>query len=134
MNEELKTYLTEFELNEPTTLTVIREVEELLGISLPNDYSNFLLFTNGGEGIVGQSYLALWKIEDLHELNDAYKTYEFAPGLVIIGSNGSDIAYCLDTRTNAKPFVAVPFIGMGLDEVQHCGNNLLDLLEFLYRA
>ena len=33
---------------------------------------------NGGEGAIGESYLALWKIEDLIALNEAYVVQNFA--------------------------------------------------------
>ncbi|MRX74026.1 hypothetical protein GJU40_18030 [Bacillus lacus] len=112
MDEQIKALLSQFELNEPVTENNIKKVEELLSINFPQEYYDFLLISNGGEGAIGQSYLVLWKIEDLIELNDAYGVEEFAPGLLIIGSDGGDTAYCIDIRSDIKPFVQVPFIGL----------------------
>ncbi|WP_215145131.1 SMI1/KNR4 family protein [Exiguobacterium qingdaonense] len=131
MDEQIKTLLSQFELNEPASEINIKKVEELLSINFPQEYYEFLLFSNGGEGVIGQSYLVLWKIEDLIELNDAYGVEEFAPGLLIIGSEGGDTAYCIDVRSDIKPFVQVPFIGMDLSEVQGCSNDFKGFLSFL---
>jgi len=132
MDEKIKTYLTEFELNEPVAVNSIQDVEEQLQFNFPKEYSDFLMISNGGEGSVGQSYLRLWKLEELIELNEAYGVQDFAPGLLIIGTDGSDTAYCFDTRSDDKPIVSVPFIGMDLSEVQSCGDNLIQFLGFLY--
>jgi hypothetical protein len=133
MDEQIKALLSQFELNEPVTENNIKKVEELLSINFPQEYYDFLLISNGGEGEIGQSYLVLWKIEDLIELNDAYGIEEFAPGLLIIGSDGGDTAYCIDIRSDIKPFVQVPFIGMDLSEVQGCSNDFKGFLRFLYK-
>jgi hypothetical protein len=76
----------------------------------------------------------LWKVEDLIELNKAYGVEEFAPGLLIIGSDGGDKAYCIHTRSPDTPFVLVPFIGMDLSEVQKCGASFVDFLKFLCKG
>lgn len=131
MDEQIKALLSQFELNEPASEINIKKVEKLLNINFPQEYYDFLLISNGGEGAIGQSYLVLWKIEDLIELNDAYGVEEFAPGLLIIGSDGGDTAYCIDIRSDLKQFVQVPFIGMDLSEVRGCSNDFKGFLSFL---
>lgn len=131
MDEKIKALLSQFEFNEPASEIAIKNVEEVLSINFPQEYYDFLLTSNGGEGVVGQSYLVLWKIEDLVELNDAYDINEFAPGLLIIGSDGGNIAYCIDIRDINKSFVQVPFIGMDLSEVQGCSDGFKGFLSFL---
>jgi hypothetical protein len=134
MDEKIKSYLKDFELNEPTTPTLIKEVEEQLNFIFPEDYFELLLHSNGGEGSIGESYLVLWKVEELIELNEAYGAQEFTPGLLIIGSDGGDTAYCIDTKSDFKPFVHVPFIGMDLDEVERCGGSLQEFFSYLHKA
>lgn len=131
MDEQFKVLLSQFDHNEPASEINIKNVEELLSINFPQEYYDFLLISNGGEGAIGQSYLVLWEIEDLVELNDAYGVEEFAPGLLIIGSDGGDTAYCIDIRSDIKPFVQVPFVGMDLSEVQVCSNDFKGFLNFL---
>lgn len=131
MDEQIKALISQFELNEPASETNIKKVEEIMSITFPQDYYDFLLISNGGEGVIGQSYLILWKIEDLIELNNAYGVEEFAPGLLIIDSDGGDTAYGIDIRSDIKSFVQVPFIGMDLSEVQGCSNDFKGFLSFL---
>lgn len=131
MDEQIKAILSEFELNEPASEIGIKKVEELLSVKFSQEYYDFLLISNGGEGSIGESYLVLWKVEDLIELNDAYGVEEFAPGLLIIGSDGGDTAYCIDIKSEIKPFVQIPFIGMDLSEVQGCSNDFKGFLSFL---
>lgn len=52
MDEEIKPLLSQFELNEPASEINIKKVEELLSINFPQEYYDFLLFSNGGEGRV----------------------------------------------------------------------------------
>jgi hypothetical protein len=134
MNEKINDFLQDFERNEPIAEATIKKLEAEINFIFPEDYFAFMMDSNGGEGSIGESYLTLWKIEDLEELNEAYGVQDFAPGLLIIGSDGGDTAYCMDTRSESKPFVSVPFIGMDLSEVRECGNNLGEFLEYLIRA
>ncbi len=130
MEEQIKDLLSQFEFNEPATENSIKKVEELLSINFPQEYRDFLLNSNGGEGAIGQSYLVLWKIEDLIELNDVYSVEEFAPGLLIIGSDGGDTAFGIDNRSELKQFVQIPFIGMDLSEVQGYSNDFKRFLSY----
>ena len=60
----------------------------------------------------------LWSIEELVEFNKSYQVDEFAPGLLLIGSDGSGEAFAFDTRINPWQMVQVPFVGMSLDDVE----------------
>jgi hypothetical protein len=84
-----------------------------LKVELPHDYREFLRASNGGEGFVGQNYIALWRAEELKTLNDGYDVGQFAPGLLLFGSDGGGEAYAFDTRANPWVVVQTPFIGMG---------------------
>ncbi|GAB4191303.1 MAG: hypothetical protein Fur006_34300 [Coleofasciculaceae cyanobacterium] len=103
------------------------------GIKLPEQYLEFMRISNGTEGFIGEnSYLILWPIEQIGELNEAYAVAEFAPGLLVFGSNGGDIAYAFDTRSEKMQIVEVPFIGMNLDNVKLCGTTFNSFLDYLY--
>ncbi|WP_349407795.1 SMI1/KNR4 family protein [Pseudalkalibacillus sp. SCS-8] len=128
----MEEFLLEFDKNEPTSLSVINDFEKQATKILPTDYANFMITANGGEGSVGSSYLILWKIEDINKLNQAYDVEEFASGLLIIGSDGGDTAYCINYRKEDIFFVKVPFIGMSIDMVEVCGESFNDFLRYLY--
>lgn len=133
MNKQIREYLKDVTLNQATTLAVIKKSEIEFGITIPSDFKTFLKEHNGCEGSVGENaYLVLWSIEDIVELNEAYEVNEFAPGLLLIGSNGGEQAYAYDMRFDAKPIVSVPFIGMELGEILPCANTFEEFLEYLY--
>ncbi|MCH4827513.1 SMI1/KNR4 family protein [Planococcus halocryophilus] len=132
MDTSIQQYLKSLDLNDPADPNVIRNVENQLGFQFPKEYFKFLLHSNGGEGPIGDNFLQLWKVEELIEDNEGYSVEEFAPGLWIIGSDGGDTAYCLDTRSKELPFVSMPFIGMDLDEVEVCGSTFHEFLKILY--
>lgn len=131
MDTNIQQHLKSLDLNEPADPNVIRAIEDQLGFQFPEEYVRFLLHSNGCEGPIGENYLQLWGVEELIEDNEGYSVEEFAPGMLIIGSDGGDIAYCIDTRSKDKPFVFMPFIGMDLEEVEPCGTTFKGFLEFL---
>lgn len=131
MSTNFQIYLKSLDLNDSADPNVIRNVEDQLGFQFPKEYVNFLLHSNGGEGPIGDNYLQLWKVEELIENSEGYSVEEFAPGLLIIGSNGGDTAYCIDTRSKEMPFVSMPFIGMDLEQVELCESTFTKFLDFL---
>jgi SMI1 / KNR4 family (SUKH-1) len=111
--------LAKFDCRPPTSSTSISNYESDSGWLLPEDYKQFLRWANGGQGIIGSNtYVTLWSLEDLTEMNRAYETANFAPGLLLFGSDGGDEAYAFDMRIEAKPVVSVPFVGMNLNEIR----------------
>jgi RimJ/RimL family protein N-acetyltransferase/cell wall assembly regulator SMI1 len=83
-----------------------------LGVELPEDYQAFLRKTNGGAGFLGEAYVSLWRGEELKQKNEDYQVAEFAPGLLIFGSDGGGEAYAFDMHETPWKVVQVPFIGM----------------------
>ena len=55
---------------------------------------------NGGEGDIGETWLILYPLEELQEINDDYEIEEFLPGHIIIGSNGGGELYGIDNKGN----------------------------------
>lgn len=111
MNEKL---LAEFELKEKAQESVILDAETKLHWALPVEYRAFLLKANGGEGFVGDNYLILWGVEELAQFNQEYQVEEYAPGLILFGSDGGGEGFAFDTRLNPPVIVQIPFIGMEL--------------------
>jgi len=132
MNLRLWHLINGLSLNPPTTEKTINEVEKGLGIKFPCEYFELMKSANGVEGKIGEnSYIAIWQIENLIQYNEGYAVAEFAPGLLIFGSDGGDTAYAFDTRDNSMPIVAVPFIGMDIEEITFIGNTFIEFLEYL---
>jgi hypothetical protein len=133
VNEKIAKLVSQLGLKPGAPIDYLKEVERKLRVSLPLEYVDFIIKSNGAEGCVGpSSYLMLWPIEEIVSLNEAYEVDKFAPGLVLFGSDGGDMAYAFDTRPRAMPIVAVPFIGMDIKEAKLCAYTFIKFLEYLY--
>lgn len=76
------------------------EITTVNDVVLPIQYLEFMQEHNGGEGDIGESWLVLYPLEDLQEINDDYEINEYLPNNVIIGSNGSEELYGIDSEGN----------------------------------
>lgn len=113
---------------------MLNAVESQLGVSLPLEYADFLKYSNGAEGTIGEnSYLVLWRIEELVPLNKAYAVSEFAPGLLLFGSDGGGAGYAFDTRSGTPPILEISFIGMDLNDTKLRGRTFIEFLEYLHK-
>ena len=133
MDKNLIKILEGIELNQPTTKERLEEVERQLEIKFPDQYIYFMLESNGVEGTIGaNSYLAIWPIEQIVQLNEEYAVNEFTPGLVYIGSDGGGMAYAFDNRVKGIPIVEFPFESIHIEDAKICGNTFIEFLQNLY--
>ncbi|MDR2675344.1 MAG: SMI1/KNR4 family protein [Opitutaceae bacterium] len=116
--KNLDDLLSDFNGNAGASPREIKAALDALKLSLPSDYIAFLEATNGGEGMIGETYLILWKAGELQEMNVSYQVSEYAPEILLIGSDGGGEAFAFDTRASHWPVVKVPFVGMELDCVE----------------
>jgi hypothetical protein len=100
----------------------------MLGVSLPADYVTFVCRSNGGEGFIGGHYLVLERVEKLKSMNDNCETAQYAPGLLLFGSDGAGEAYAFDTRHHPWTVVQVPFIVMDLEDAWPVGQTFSEFL------
>lgn len=121
-----------FHSNSPCDPLLITQFESTWGTALPQSYAEFLCQTNGGVGFLksGQ-YAVLWRLEDLFKLNELYQTREYAPGLLLFGSNGGGEALAFDQRTPGQSVVRVPFIGLDLTLAESLADDFRQLIDDL---
>lgn len=103
------------------TKNVLENVEQITGFKLPQDYKNFMQWSNGGEGVLKNIRLSFWPAEDLVSLNEDYKINEYLGKKVLaIGSDGGPICLLLDYQgNNDEPcFSSVNFGGLDPDEIK----------------
>ena len=55
------------------------------------------------------------------------------PSLCLFGSDGGGETFAFDTRSDAKPIVSVPFVGMELKSARPVASNFNAFLEELFR-
>lgn len=94
------------------------------------DYADVLARYNGLEGFVGsEQYLQLWKAEDIVGLNAAYHVEDLVPGVNLIGTDGGDTGYGIQSAT--RHYVSVPLVGMSRNAVRDVGASFEEFLERL---
>lgn len=104
MDEIMKKLIDRMELNPPTARNALMDVEAKLGIKLPDQHISLMMESNGAEGNIGSSYLAIWAVEQIVQLNEGYAVNEFTPGLVYFGSDGGGMAYAFENRNENASF------------------------------
>jgi len=120
--------------NPPASASEVEAFVSRLNANLPSDYLTFLREANGAEGSVGPKarYLVLWPVGDIMRINADYHVNEFAPHLLLFGSNGGGEAYAFKLTANPVTVVSVPFIGM--DEEVEWGNSFGEFLRRLAQS
>ena len=99
-----------------------------LGVRLPGDYCTLLQESDGVEGFVGpDAYLMLWSPHELLELNVAYSVAEFAPGLVLMGTDGGDTGYGF-VEGETTQYAQVPLVGLSREAAEYMGGTLLEMI------
>lgn len=123
------------ELTKGATRDVLETVQIQLGLHLPQEYVKIMERSNGIEGFVSaNAYLSLWPVDKIVDLNEAYATAEFIPGLLLIGSNGGDTGYAIDTRSESKCLVEVPLVGMSQETCKVVAQGIGELVDRLRSA
>ena len=112
--------------NKETNLDDISIVEERLHIVFPEDYLEFLKWSNGGEGYIGENYVSLWKVEDLEVLNREYQIQTYlSKGYLGIGTDGGGICYgfCLEKQF---AIFKCPLGDLDINEITIVANSIKD--------
>jgi hypothetical protein len=127
-----KTLLARFSRNQPADEVAIRAAKNAANSAFPTEYREFLRFTNGGEGFIGSGgYAALWRVEEICPFNKDYEVSEYAPRLLLFGTNGGGECFGFDYRSPDRVIVRVPAIGMSLKEAILTAPTFYRFLEVL---
>ena len=110
---------------------LLQEYEKNSKISLPDDFKDFLYWSNGGVGVFSNSYIDIWKIENFEELRRDYAIEKYlGQYLIPFGSNGAAICFLFDYRNAQKAaIVSVDFGDLDLDELKPVANSFSELLD-----
>lgn len=102
--------------------------------NLPAEYLSFLARSNGAEGPIGQAnYLVLWPAEVIREYNKGYGADEFAPGLLLFGSDGGNSGYGFDCRVEPSLIFEVPLVGLDWSDAVAVAPDFRAFLQHLAR-
>lgn len=95
----------------------------------PGDYVEFMTETNGSEGRVGRSYLALFSLEELKNRNAS--TRDIEPNLLFFGSDRGGEGYAFELDGVPGSIVAVEFVDLDRTRAKRLGCTLLEFLELI---
>lgn len=114
---------------EPASMEDIINVENDLNVKFPSEYIQFLQYSDGMDGVLPTNvYVSIWSIKELIGLNTGYEVNEFAPHLLLFGSDGGDTAYAFCKESNKMPILKVPLIGLGESEAEFISESFNDFL------
>jgi len=128
MNPKLLEILEHFHKNPGITTADVEKALRESGLNLSEDYLEIQSFMHGGEGFAGDEYVRLYPLERLAVLNTKLGVNEFAPGLVIFGSDGGGTAWVFDNREESSKVGQVPFIPMDFKYLTICGESISDVI------
>jgi cell wall assembly regulator SMI1 len=107
----------------------ISEVAKRLRIQFPPDYVELLRWSNGCEGPVGKDgYIVFWPIEELEKINSEYGAFEYAPNVILVGTDGGGEGYAFDFADNRSLFVQIPLASMSPDDIEPLADSLTQFL------
>ena len=100
--------------NDPPRSDEIDDFVKQITFNLPEGFIDFFKETNGANITSDNSYVALWPVTDMLQLNEGYKVSEFAPEFFLFGSNGGGEAYAIEKDTGY--IFEIPFIVMAKED------------------
>jgi hypothetical protein len=133
VNEELSRLVSTLDTTPGAAPHALADMAATLNVQLPDDYVDFMRFSNGAEGSVGESYLVVWPVDEIVDLNQTYRVDDFAPGLVLFGGDGGNTGYAFDKRSAPPRIVEVPLIGMDVNATEYCGASFVEFLRYVAR-
>lgn len=118
------------EFNLPATNDQIVNLENQLEIEFPNDYKEFLKFTNGFEGLVNEFVVRFVPVEQIYQSTQDTCS-EFFPWAIYIGTNGNVEMFVIDKRQTPYQFGLLPYIADDNDFIP-LGDTFEKFIERLY--
>lgn len=95
------------------------------------EYEQYLMEFNGGSGMIGEdNYLILWSQDEIVEFNRDYAVEEFLTNILLIGSDGGEVAYGINSKCE---YIQVPFIPMDDEEVLVIAATFGEFIQYLYQ-
>lgn len=115
----------------PEHVAALLAFEQTHSVALPNDFKQFLSWSNGGEGQFPNIYLSLWSIEHIAQLTKDYKIDHYlGPKVIPFGSDGGPICFLFDYRNGTSPgVVSVNFGDLDINELKSIANSFTEFLE-----
>ena len=122
-----------FYKNDSCDRNVIKKVEVELGRVFPKDYVDFLFWSNGGEGEIGENYISFWRCEDIVQLNKDYGIQKYlTENFVAFGTDGGGECYVFDYSVPINPKIVQCALGaLDINELWYVADTFTEFIEVL---
>lgn len=108
--------------------THIKDIESIIGFTLPIDYTLFLNNYAGFESHISNEYIKLWGVEEIVEINTSYGLTNLS-NTIGIGSNGASEFIAIElTDLQEYRVVLSPFIDLDKSYNIEIGTSFIDFL------
>jgi len=94
--------------------------------AFPADYLAAVKEFGGREGFLGDSYLRLYRLDELVALNVAYEVPEQLPEIILFGSNGTGNAFAFPLWKTGV--VQVPLVPISKGVGKQCSNSFTEFV------
>lgn len=99
--------------------------------NFPKEYLQFMEWSNGGEGNIGENYLYLWKIENTEQLNKDYNIQQYlGMDCYGFGTDGGDNCYCFDNK-NGNKIIKCSLGDLDYNEIKIISNTFYEFISKL---
>ncbi len=113
--------------NSPPSETELNAFLTNIYFKLPTGFIEFFKECDGADIVGEDSYVALWPVTEMLQLNIDYDVEEYASSYFIFGSDGGDMAYAIKKETG--DIYEMPFIGMGDGEAVFKGSDFAEFID-----
>ena len=104
----------------------LQSLQSALGLKLPDEYRQALLEYPLPRDLHSTEMWLLDNLTELRDLNDGWRKMGRPPALVVIGEDGGEESYVLDTRTPPYPVLAYSY---ETDDVEPYASSFQEFLE-----
>lgn len=113
MSKSIAELLKKWKPNPGAPREVIEKVQSELGIVFPQDYTELMEWSNGGEDWIGQSYLQLLPVEEIPLMNKLTGATKYVPWVIFFGGDGGGMKYGFDTHFDPPAIIEVDAVSIG---------------------
>ncbi|MDB4919935.1 SMI1/KNR4 family protein [Mucilaginibacter sp.] len=109
--------------------TIFKEIENIAGFQLPDDYKYYLINYMEHDVFIGPQFLRLWDIDNIMEHNNGYGIIDNLPYTIGIGSNGGGEFIAIELyEKNSFRIILSPFIDLDKQYHIEIGESFTDML------
>ena len=122
------------ELRAPALLSDLQTIAKGLKVTLPEDYIQFMLLHNGGEGPVGDyGYLAVFSTDEIAEFYQEPGAKDAMPGFFFFASDLSGYLYAYDLRAMDATVVEIPDDISDASEIKPVAHSFAGFIDYIYQ-